>query len=447
MTDPMSDRLALEFLERFWSDLDAGRSVGLAPYLRQFPGHEELIAREYLGAVAEARGGGEGERGGEKRRSEEGRIGPYRLLEELGRGGQGVVWLAEDTRLGRRVALKVLTGLGPGAEMHLARFRREAALASKLDHPGICGVHDTGIEGGVPYIAMRYLEGETLADRMSRVRSEEVAGMPSSVITFDEGDVNAPSEARGPKGSPTGSSSVDRKEVDLIVAAFEKVARALHAAHELGIVHRDIKPGNIMITPEGEPVLLDFGLAQDDSDGAGPTLTKTGDVFGTPAYMSPEQITGRRVKIDRRSDLYSLGATLYEALTLKRPFDAATRESLYQAILSKEPERARKLNRQIPSDLEVVLQCAMSKDRDKRYQTGGRPRGGPAAGPGRRAHPREEGVGARAGVALVEASAGGGRAGVCSGARHPRDLGARSLVVDAPGRRAGAGAGAPGGGG
>ena len=161
MTDPGSERVALLFLERFWADRDAGRGGGLLDFLDQFPGHDELVAREYLGAVAQARG--EGER--DEALPEEGRIGPYRLLEELGRGGQGVVWLAEDTRLGRRVALKVLTGLGPGAEMHLARFRREAALASKLDHPGICGVHDTGIEGGVPYIAMRYLEGETLADQ------------------------------------------------------------------------------------------------------------------------------------------------------------------------------------------------------------------------------------------------------------------------------------------
>jgi serine/threonine protein kinase len=163
MTDPSSERVALVFLERFWADRDAGRSIGLREYVEQFPGHDPVIAREYLSALAEERG----ERSEETSESEEGRIGPYRLLEELGRGGQGVVWLGEDTRLGRKVALKVLTGLGPGAEMHLARFRREAALASKLDHPGICGVHDTGIEGGVPYIAMRYVQGETLSDWLS----------------------------------------------------------------------------------------------------------------------------------------------------------------------------------------------------------------------------------------------------------------------------------------
>jgi tetratricopeptide (TPR) repeat protein len=124
-----------------------------------------------------------------------------------------------------------------------------------------------------------------------------------------------------------------------------------------------------MISKSGQPVLLDFGLARDDSEDAGPSLTQTGDLFGTPAYMSPEQITGRRVRLDRRSDIYSLGVTLYECLTLKRPFEAPTRESLYQAILSKEAQPARRLNRQIPADLEVVLQCAMDKDRDKRYQT------------------------------------------------------------------------------
>jgi tetratricopeptide (TPR) repeat protein len=163
--------------------------------------------------------------------------------------------------------------------------------------------------------------------------------------------------------------SVNRAEIDRTILIFEQAAAALHAAHEVGIIHRDIKPGNLMVAKDGHPILLDFGLARDDSGDAGPSLTRTGDLFGTPTYMSPEQITGRRVKLDRRSDIYSLGVTLYECLTLKKPFEAPTRESLYQAIMSKEAQAARKINRQIPVDLEVVLQCAMDKDRDRRYQT------------------------------------------------------------------------------
>ncbi|MFT7617877.1 MAG: serine/threonine protein kinase/Tfp pilus assembly protein PilF [Planctomycetota bacterium] len=363
MTDPNTERLALVFLERFWADQDVGKEVSLGDYLTLFPGNEETIANEYLGALAEARGGG-----GEECPEIDGEhIGPYRIEKELGRGGQGVVWLAEDTRLGRKVALKVLTGLGPGAESHLARFKREAALASKLEHPGICGVHDTGIEGGIPYIAMRYVEGETLGDRLSRLNSEATEADPSSFISFDDND-----EEAKPASKPTSessSSSIDRPELDRTIAAFEKIALAMHAAHDVGIVHRDIKPGNIMLTKDHEPILLDFGLAHDDSDDAGPSLTQTGDLFGTPAYMSPEQITGRRVVLDRRSDIYSLGVTLYECLTGKRPFEAPTREALYQAIMSKEAQPVRKLNRQISTDLEVVLQCTMDKDRDKRYQT------------------------------------------------------------------------------
>lgn len=296
-------------------------------------------------------------------------LGPYQLIQELGRGGQGVVWLAEDPRLGRKVALKVLNGLGPGAEEHLARFQREAALASKLDHPGICGVYDTGMAGDVPYIAMRYVKGETLAQHISSQMSDTAPEEPSSFILLGDDDDEVFEDVPEPTSS-NHSSSVDRRQIHRLIEVFERIASALHAAHEVGIVHRDIKPGNVMLAEsDSQPVILDFGLARDDSDEAGPTLTQTGDLFGTPAYMSPEQISGSPMRIDRRTDIYSLGVTLYECLTMRRPFAEPTREALYKAVLTREPERARKVNHTIPGDLEVVLHCAMEKDRDRRYQT------------------------------------------------------------------------------
>jgi tetratricopeptide (TPR) repeat protein len=327
-------------------------------YQALFPGHEALIADLFERCRRQSDG-----------EAIDSRIGQFQIMREIGRGGQGVVYLAEDTRLKRPVALKILTGLRAMTPNALDRLLREARIASRLDHPGICAVYEASVDAGIPYIAMQYVQGTSLAKRIAttgRCVSPGASKLPSSVVTFDDSMVNQPAKP----ASSSDASPLDRKELGRVVGTFEKVARALHAAHEVGIVHRDIKPGNIMIaTGTEEPVLLDFGLAQDDSGEAGPPLTQTGDLFGTPAYMSPEQITGRRVRIDRRSDVYSLGVTLYECLTMRRPFEAPTRESLYQAILSKEPERARKLNRQIPSDLEVVLQCAMSKDRDKRYQT------------------------------------------------------------------------------
>ena len=132
------------------------------------------------------------------------------------------------------------------------------------------------------------------------------------------------------------------------------------------MIHRDLKPGNIMVDASGEPVVLDFGLAR-DLEGDGVSITKSGDFLGTPAYMSPEQIASGHIHLDRRSDVYSLGVTLYECLTLKRPFDAPTREGLYQAILSKEPPDPRRLNKAISADLKVVLETALNKDRDRRY--------------------------------------------------------------------------------
>ncbi len=235
----------------------------------------------------------------------------YRIERVLGRGGQATVYLATDTRLGRSVALKILEHRGPDFEKLLARFRREAEATSRLNHPGICAILDRGVDGDHAYIAMRYVEGETLAERLAR---------PAEVEASD----------RSPQPS-------DRTAILDILRVIEKTARALHTAHEAGIIHRDIKPGNLLLTPEGDPVLLDFGLAaQEDSDHA---LTRTGDLFGTPAYMAPEQLRGSLS--DRRSDVYALGATLYEWLTHGPPLSAATRERLYQAILHEPvPRRA-----------------------------------------------------------------------------------------------------------
>jgi len=279
-------------------------------------------------------------------------VGPYQPLKELGRGGQAVVYLAEDLRLNRPMALKVLKGLGPLSETTMRRFRREAEVASRLDHPGICAVYDAGVRDGVPFIAMRYVEGESLAGHIARAQKHRKSRRQIRLEGED---------------TPTLPNS-SRDTTTRILQVIEKAARSLHAAHEAGIIHRDVKPGNILVTPAGEPVLVDFGLAGDE-DGGGITLTATGEMPGTPAYMSPEQLAFERIRVDRRTDVYSLGATLFECLTLKRPFRAATREAMVQAIQHRAPADARKLNPALPADLKVVLETALEKDRDRRYQS------------------------------------------------------------------------------
>jgi WD40 repeat protein/tRNA A-37 threonylcarbamoyl transferase component Bud32 len=267
------------------------------------------------------------------------RIGPYRLLHELGRGGQARVYLVEDTRLSRRVALKVFqSDLATSRSMFL-RFQREAAALSRLDDPCLCTVYETGEWEGCPFIAMRYVEGVTLARRIA-------------------------SSAEGRKGAAVSPLDHQMPTIHLI----ERVARALHVAHEAGLVHRDIKPSNIMIGGDGAPVLVDFGLVRED-ESMDRSLTRSGDLAGTPAYMSPEQIRGDRAAIDRRSDVFSLGVTLYEALTLRLPFDAPTTAGVFQLILSgrfADPSRA---SRPVPRDLKVILETALESDRGRRYQT------------------------------------------------------------------------------
>lgn len=268
----------------------------------------------------------------------------FRVVEKLGEGGMGVVYKAEDTRLPRAVALKFLPQELARDPSYLERFQREAYAASALNHPNICTVYDIGEHEGQSFIAMELLEGETLEHHM--------AGRPMRA-----------------------------KE---LVKLGIQIAEALHAAHSKGIVHRDIKPSNIFITVRGEAKIVDFGLAQrqesesPDSPGSlteaqfraiknpSSTLTGTGVAMGTAGYMSPEQVRGE--KLDARTDLFSFGLVLYEMATGKRAFTGDTGSMLKEAILTQMPSPAREENPELPVKLEKIIQRALEKDREARYQ-------------------------------------------------------------------------------
>jgi serine/threonine protein kinase len=286
-------------------------------------------------------------------------VGPYKLLRVLGRGGMGVVYEAESSAHPGRVALKVLTALRIEDQVMQRRFQREAAIASRLDHPGICPVLDAGIAEGVPFIAMPILKGhplDTWLKEHTGVLKTEHTPLDSS------GGADASQTLEIARTMAIGPMSLAQ-----VVRMILEALRALHFAHESGVIHRDLKPANLFFCDDGHVRILDFGLARDSMEVA-PTLTLSGDVFGTPAYMSPEQIEGQR-NVDRCTDIWSMGVTLFELLTFQRPFRAPTHAALFEAIRMQATPDARRINPAIDAGLHAVLSVALAKDPKSRYPT------------------------------------------------------------------------------
>src|SRR5438477_847418 len=264
------------------------------------------------------------------------RLGPYEIVSRIGAGGMGEVFRARDTRLDRIVAIKVLPrDFAQNAQLRL-RFEREAKAISQLNHPNICTVHDVGHENGTDFLVMELIDGESLADRL----------------------------IKGPL------------PIEQTLRYGSEIAEALEKAHKNGIVHRDLKPGNVMLTKSGAK-LLDFGLAK-PVQGVGAMasasvatmsrpLTQEGRIVGTFQYMAPEQVQGQEA--DARTDIFALGAVLYEMLTGKRAFAGKTQISVMSAILEKEPEPISAVQPLTPQALDHVVQRALAKDPDERWQS------------------------------------------------------------------------------
>lgn len=323
--------------------MNRGESVHLA---RLVATHPELAPELELAVEALAAIGAEA---GETSRDLVGRrLGDFRIVRVIGRGGMGVVYQARQESLERDVALKVLPSAWLARDSVVKRFVREARVAARVRHPNVVATYGTGIESDIPYFAMELVDGETLEERIDHglraSRSPEAAG---DVGIFDDEPVRLEYFAR-------------------VAVRFAEVADGLHHAHALGIVHRDLKPSNIILDRDGRLRILDFGLARLEGQ---ETLTASGDWLGTPSYMSPEQARRRRIAVTHATDIYSLGATLYEVLTRTAPFRADSFHETLQRILNEDPVPPRRLQPRVPADLETIVLKCLRKSPDVRYRT------------------------------------------------------------------------------
>ena len=342
-------------------------------------------------------------------------LGDFQIQREIGRGGMGVVYEGYQLSLGRRVAVKVLPFAATLSNQQLQRFQNEARAAASLDHPNIVSVYFIGVERGVHYYAMQYIEGQSLAtaiqelkqhapkreglqsdkspshypsDAPSNVGPGQVTGFSDAAIEITSAYEHA-QPSKGPIGMPPSAVSgkaTSSDDTDYPVQAgistcndtnspafFQAVAKlglqaaeALDYSHRHGIVHRDVKPANLLLDNRGDLYVADFGLARLESDA---TMTMSGELLGTLRYMSPEQAMAKRVVIDHRTDVYSLGITLYELSALHPAFPGEDRQELFRQIAFVDPPPLRQRNRHVPVDLATIVHKAIEKDPSDRYDT------------------------------------------------------------------------------
>jgi len=376
--DDALETLLGQAADEFTESLNRGESPDIEAFARRYPQIAALV-RDVLPALQIIRPPVTPSSTGPASAASLSVLGDYRILREIGRGGMGVVYEAEQISLGRRVALKVLPASPALDAKHLARFQREARTAAGLHHTNIVPVFEVGSALGVHFYAMQYIDGQSLDHVLNEMRGRltAVAGNGQRHSSISQVQEETAQRLAGPlveQSSRTFRSSGPSVSAShgyfLAVARMGiQVAEALDYAHKRGVIHRDIKPSNLILDHSGIVWISDFGLVKHLDEET--NLTRTGDVVGTARYISPEQALVRRGPIDCRSDIYALGATLYELLTLSPAFDGADHATLLQQIALEEPTAPRQRNRAVPRDLETIVLKAMAKSPRDRYQTDG----------------------------------------------------------------------------
>ena len=368
-----------EVLDEYLSALEGGVPTSREDVLRANPDLAEPLGA-YLDSLEDlhnaaagfAGGAGRSEAEPEPESSDEKRLGDFRLLREIGRGGMGVVYEAQQISLGRRVALKVLPFAAVLDSKQIARFKNEAQAAAQLDHPNIVSVYAVGSDRGVHYYAMQLIDGQPLDRAVEDLRKTSLSGQGCVETTAGSPDTVDDAQDQEDAYYAANHSFLTQLSTDkgryfrAVMRLGIQAAEALQAAHEFGVIHRDIKPSNLLLDGEGKLWVTDFGLARCQSDKA---LTCTGDLIGTMRYMSPEQTRGQSALVDQRTDVYSLGATLYELLTLEPAFPGDDGPELLRRLAEQDPRPLKQLQPKVPTDLQTVVHKAMARRREERYTT------------------------------------------------------------------------------